>query len=131
MQIDKVALIFVRNKKLLSVVPKGKNVFYMPGGKREAGESDEQTLMREIKEEMSVNIITESIKYYGTFEAEAHDQKKGTVVRAICYTAAFEGEPKPSSEIESIAWLSSADANKVPPLGKLILADLKKKGLIE
>lgn len=131
MQIDKVALVFVRNKKLLSVKPKGKNVLYMPGGKREKGETDEQTLVREIKEELSVDIVPGTMKFYGTFEAEAHGQEKGAFVKAICYTADFIGEPEPSSEIAGIAWLSSKDTGKVPPLGKMILADLKKKGMID
>ncbi len=131
MEIDKISLIFVKNKKLLSVVAKGRSTFYMPGGKREKGESDEQTLIREIKEELDVDVIPETIKYYGTFKAQAHGKEKGVIVKSTCYTAEIKGEPKPSSEIERIVWVSSADAGKAPPVGKMILEDLKKKGMIE
>ncbi len=131
MEIDKLALVFVKDRKLLSVMAEGRDVFYVPGGKREKDESDEQALTREIKEELSVDVIPETMKYYGTFTARAHGKEKGTMVKATCYTAQFKGEPKPSSEIIRIAWLASSDADKVPPLGKLILADLKKKGMVE
>jgi 8-oxo-dGTP pyrophosphatase MutT (NUDIX family) len=39
-------------REILSTKSKGK--YYIPGGKRENGESDEQTLIREIAEELSV-----------------------------------------------------------------------------
>jgi 8-oxo-dGTP pyrophosphatase MutT (NUDIX family) len=38
----------------ISTKSKGKTKYYIPGGKRENGESDEQTLIREIAEELSV-----------------------------------------------------------------------------
>ena len=43
--IDKLAWIFIEDGKLLMVRSKGKELFYLPGGKREAGESDEQALV--------------------------------------------------------------------------------------
>ncbi len=61
--IDKLAWIFIKDGKLLMVRSKGKELFYLPGGKREAGESDEQALVREIKEEISVDLVPDSIKY--------------------------------------------------------------------
>lgn len=52
--IDKLAWIAIDNKMVLSTRSFGKDKFYIPGGKREAGESDEQALLREIKEELNV-----------------------------------------------------------------------------
>lgn len=49
--------------------------------KREDGESDKQTLVREIKEELSADIIPVSIKYYGTFMTQAHGKAEGMIVR--------------------------------------------------
>ncbi|WP_308287346.1 NUDIX domain-containing protein [Actinomadura parmotrematis] len=40
--------------RVLSTRSRGKDVWYLPGGKREAGESDERTLLREIAEELAV-----------------------------------------------------------------------------
>ncbi|WP_230406062.1 NUDIX hydrolase, partial [Plesiomonas shigelloides] len=85
MIIDKLAWILIRDGKLLTVRSKGKSLFYLPGGKREAGESDEQALLREIKEELDVDLIPETIKYIGTFEAQADGKSEGVTVKLTCY----------------------------------------------
>lgn len=87
--IDKLAYIHLANRKLLITLSKGKDTWYIPGGKREGSETDEEALIREIKEELSVDLIQQSIKYYGTFEAQAHGKPEGTIVRMTCYTADF------------------------------------------
>ena len=45
-EIDKIAFIVLKNSKILSSKSKGKNKFYITGGKREKGESDKETLIR-------------------------------------------------------------------------------------
>lgn len=47
--IDKIAFLYIKNNKILSTRSKGKEVFYIPGGKREGNESDLETLVREVK----------------------------------------------------------------------------------
>jgi len=103
----------------------------MPGGKREDNETDEETLIREIKEELDVNIKKQTIKYYGSFEAQAHGKEEGVIVKMTCYTAEFEGELKASSEIQEINWLQYSDIDKVSAVNKLIFEDLLAKGLIK
>ena len=131
MEIDKLAFIFVNDRKVLSTLSKGKNAFYIPGGKREVGESDEQALIREVKEELSVDLIPKSIKHYGTFKAQAHGKQEGVIVKMTCYTADFTGKLAPAAEIERIVWLTSKDIPESAPVDKLILTDLKKKNLID
>lgn len=55
--IDKLALLYIEDGKLLCSMSHGKDTCYIPGGKREAGESDEQALRREIMEELSVELV--------------------------------------------------------------------------
>lgn len=64
--IDKIALIYVKDKRILCTLSKGKDIYYLPGGKREKDESDTDTLLRECKEELNVEIIKDTIQYYGT-----------------------------------------------------------------
>jgi hypothetical protein len=45
-----VAWVHLENGRILCARPRGKGVFYVPGGKREGAESDLQTLLREIDE---------------------------------------------------------------------------------
>ncbi len=61
--IDKLAFIEIKNRKLLVTLSKEKDTWYIPGGKREVGESDIQTLTREIQEELSVNITSETMEF--------------------------------------------------------------------
>ncbi len=129
--IDKIAFIYIRDEKLLSTRSKGKDVYYIPGGKREAGESDFQTLVREVKEELSVDIVQDSIGYVGVYCAQAHGHDRGVIVQMTCYYADFTGELTPDSEIEEIVWLTSEDLDKVSPVDRIIMSDLKNKGLID
>lgn len=128
--IDKIAFLYIENGRILSSRSKGKDTFYIPGGKREFGESDLETLIREVKEELSVEIIPETAYLYGIFEAQAHGKAEGIIVRMTCYMAEFVGLPKASSEIEEIRWLSSEDINIISPVDKLIFADLQEKKLL-
>ena len=131
MTIDKLAWIYIKDKKLLCARSKGKDIFYNPGGKREAGETDEQALVREIKEELNVDLVPGSLRYFDIFEAPAHGKEPGVMVRMICYTGDFVGTIAPSSEIEEIAWLTSADGARTSDAGRLVLGQLKERGLIE
>lgn len=129
-EIDKIAFIYLKDKKILSSLSKGKDTYYIPGGKREEGESDEETLMRECKEELTIEIKKDSIQYYGTFEAQAHGKAEGVLVRMTCYLADFEGDLVPSSEIQELRWLDYNDLDKISPVDKLIFKDLYEKGKI-
>lgn len=129
--IDKLAYILLKNGKVLSSLSKGKDVWYIPGGKREGDETDTDALTREVEEELTVKLIPETIKHYGTFEAQAHGKAEGSIVRMTCYTAEFEGELTPSSEIDKIAFVGYDWKDKSSAVDKLIFDDLKSKGLLE
>jgi len=128
--IDKVAYLHLIEGRILSTRSKGKDKYYIPGGKREGNESDLETLYREVKEELSVDIIPESAQLYGIFEAQAHGKAEGVIVRMICYTADFVGQLQADSEIAEIVWLNYKDINNVSPVDKLIFEDLRLKGLL-
>ena len=46
--IDKVAYLHLKDGKILSTRSKGKDKYYLPGGKREGHESDMETLVSQI-----------------------------------------------------------------------------------
>eukprot|EP00547_Thalassionema_nitzschioides_P000629 CAMPEP_0194212626 /NCGR_PEP_ID=MMETSP0156-20130528/12670_1 /TAXON_ID=33649 /ORGANISM="Thalassionema nitzschioides, Strain L26-B" /LENGTH=134 /DNA_ID=CAMNT_0038940497 /DNA_START=87 /DNA_END=491 /DNA_ORIENTATION=- len=131
--IDKLALVLVRNRQQLVVRSKGKTAFFTPGGKREKGESDEQALCRECKEELTIDLVKESIAPYGVFEAQAFGKPTGTMVRMTCYTADdFLGELQPNEEVEELRWVKSDfSREKLTVTGEMILDDLKRKDLID
>lgn len=130
-EIDKIAFIYLKDGKILSTLSKGKDTYYIPGGKREENETDEETLIRECKEELDIDIKRDTIKYYGTFEAQAHGKAEGILVKMTCYIAEFKGELKASSEIQEMKWLDYSNLDvKISPVDELIFKDLFEKKLI-
>lgn len=129
--IDKLAWIEIQDGKILMARSRGKDIFYIPGGKREAGESDAEALIREIQEELAVTVQERGLNYYGTFSAQAHGQTEGVLVQMTCYQGAYMGRLEASSEIEEIRWLNYAQNDIVAPVDKIIFLDLLEKGLIK
>jgi 8-oxo-dGTP diphosphatase len=129
--IDKLAFIELRDRKVLETKSRGKDTWYIPGGKRDPGESDEQALIREIKEELDVDIDPATIEHYGTFEAQAHGKPDGTMIRMACYQAKFAGELKPSAEVEFMDWFDYSKKSLTSPVDHLVFDDLKAKNLID
>jgi 8-oxo-dGTP pyrophosphatase MutT (NUDIX family) len=128
--IDKLAYIYLKDGKILTTLSRGKDTWYIPGGKRDGNETDHQALIREVEEELTVKLRSETIKHYGTFEAQAHGKPEGTVVRMTCYEAEFDGVLEPSSEVEQMAFVGYEWKENSAPVDGLIFDDLKAKGLI-
>ena len=126
--IDKLAWLYVQDGRILCARSRGQNAFYMPGGKREAGETDHAALQREIREELSVDLVPGSLSLGGVFEAQAHGRPAGTTVRTTCYFGDYVGTLKAASEIEELAWLAYADRAKTSEVGYLIFDWLKARG---
>ena len=129
-EIDKLAWIYIKNKRLLCARSKGKDIYYIPGGKREKGETDQAALIREIKEEISVDLIPTTIKYAETFTARAHGKLDGVLVKLTCYFAEFTGEIKASAEIEEVTWLSYEDKVRCSPVTVMVMDWLKSASMI-
>ena len=143
--IDKLALILINSdNKQLVARSFGKTVYYTPGGKREAGESDIEALCRECQEELDVDLLTATktpanIVPYGTFQAQAYGKPEGTMVRMTCFRVLpreseieLENLVKPSEEVEELKWVdSNFDRDKLTVTGIMILEDLKEKNIID
>lgn len=129
--IDKIAYLKIENRKLLVTLSKGKDVWYIPGGKRDNQETDEEALIREVREELAVDIIPESVRFYGEFRAQAHGKPEGVMVRMRCYLADYRGFLNPSAEIEKMDWFVSDQKNYTSPVDHLIFDDLKSRNLID
>ncbi|NEQ66779.1 MAG: NUDIX domain-containing protein [Symploca sp. SIO2D2] len=130
-EIDKLALIEIKDRKILSTRSKTKDTYYIPGGKREGNESDEEALVREIKEELSVDLDGNTLQFFGVFKAQAHGKTEGVIVKMTCYTGSYTGELKANSEIAEIVWLEHKDKRNSSPVDNIILDYCKDKGLID
>lgn len=130
-EVDKIAFIETKDGQILSTKSKGKTKYYIPGGKRESGETDEQTLVREIAEELNIHIDKNTIEYVGTFKAQSDGAKEGVIVKMTCYRAQYEGIIKATSEIEEVRWLNYKDLDIISEVDKKIFEFLKEIGELE
>ena len=128
------ALVLVRDRRLLMVTARGRDVLYLPGGKREAGETGEDALARETREEVGLELDPASVRELTTVSTQAHGEPDGRLVHMTLYAA----EPLPSSppaapsaEVGSLHWVTTADADRCPPAGVETLRVVAGLGLID
>ena len=129
----KAAGIIIQERKLL-VNKSAKYDFYLsPGGKIDPGETPEQSLIRELKEELDIDITLADIEYWFTTEEPAANDPAKILRMEIYWVRSWEGQIKAASEIEEIKWVDST----YPPekLGSVIathiIPRLKKENLID
>lgn len=123
---EKVAWVLVCDGRVLVTRNRGVDVFYFPGGKREPGESDAETLAREIAEELRSRVDTATMVHVGTFETRRDDGR--TEFRMICYTAEYTGPLVPSNEIEESAWFGYGDRARVSAVDRMVFDTLHASG---
>lgn len=130
--IKKSAMAVIKDNKLLVVRKRGSRDYLMPGGKPEFGESAVEALQREIMEELGCGINDSSIVCLGNFEDFTTDGKARVSIGL--YSGEIVGEPKASTEIEELLWISAADAINpflTPIVKKRILPFLVGKGFLQ
>jgi 8-oxo-dGTP pyrophosphatase MutT (NUDIX family) len=81
-------------------------VYICLGGKIEPGETDVECLVREVREEASVEIDLSSIKYLAEFEAPAYGHED-TILHEKLYIGRLIGDPTPSSEVVALQYVDS------------------------
>ena len=98
--------------RVLTVRKRGTSTFMLPGGKRDAAESDIAALSRELGEEIGCDLI--SADHLGTFDAPAANEPNTRVYGSI-YLAIVAGDPTAKAEIEELLWIEP----KSPPSVRL------------
>lgn len=129
--IDKVGGIILKDKKIL-VQRKNNNreECIIPGGKREGNETDFETLKRELKEELDVELI--EAKFIGGYDDIAVFSDKKIHVQT--YLVKIEGNIKVQNEIKEAIWIDRNYEEKGIKvgsiLGKYIIPKLIDKNLM-
>jgi 8-oxo-dGTP diphosphatase len=125
----KYALCIIRDNRLLVQEEEDHDLYLMPGGRPEAGESPEATLVREIKEELGVDLLTETLRFIGSFEDKAAGPVDARIHMEL-YTGDFRGELRPCSEVKRLVWFAASDDwNKLAPItrNKILPALMERK----
>ncbi|OIV39115.1 hypothetical protein BIV57_02205 [Mangrovactinospora gilvigrisea] len=116
----------VRDGRLLHVRTRGRDAFYLPGGKIDPGESAELAVRREIREELGLELDPGSLRRLLVLTAPAHG-RPGTEVHMTLFAgepAAGSDEPRPQREIEELCWVDPADPPECAPASRRVLAGL-------
>jgi 8-oxo-dGTP pyrophosphatase MutT (NUDIX family) len=113
----------VRDGRLLVVRTRGRDAFYLPGGKPEPGESLRRALRREVAEELGIVLDPASITEAFVVHDRAHGLP-GAPLRMHCYTADGPGAPRPGREIAELAWAWPGGGVRCAPAVEQVLERL-------
>ncbi|MGN8050417.1 NUDIX hydrolase [Curtobacterium sp. 22159] len=130
------ALLLVRDRRVLMVRARARDVLYLPGGKAEPHETDLEAVIREAYEETGLRLVPEDVDEFGTVTEPAHGQAPGTLVAMTLFLVRSGGAldsvtPVASAEVDEVEWVTSADADRCPPAGVETLRRLVAAELID
>jgi 8-oxo-dGTP diphosphatase len=125
------ALALVRDRRLLMVTARGRDVLYLPGGKVEEGESGADAVIRESREEVLLELDPATVRPLFSVSEQAHGEPDGRLVEMTLFAAETPDDPRPAAEVGSITWVTTADAHRCPPAGVETLRQMSLLGLID
>ncbi|QCW51162.1 NUDIX domain-containing protein [Nocardioides dongxiaopingii] len=96
--------------RLLTVRKRGTRSFMLPGGKIEPGETPAEAGLREVREEVGVDLA--GVVLLGHFLADAANEP-GHLVDSTVFTADLPGVPAAAGEIAELRWVDPADPGDV------------------
>ena len=106
-EIEKAAGIIIKDRKAILTRSIGKNVFVPPGGKLEGSESQVTALIRELKEELGIDVTMEDLEFIDNYFAEAAGGSGKSLKMGVWMVKKYAGDMSPQSEIEEIAEVGS------------------------
>ena len=132
--IHKVAGVIIKDRRLLVVREHGKSVFFSPGGKIESGESKERVLMRELNEELGIEVLPKDLSLFGSYKAEAAGKVGSMLEMDVLLVHSYEGSLQAGNEVEELAWVTSLNEAGLE-LGSIfekhVIPELKDQDLID
>lgn len=107
-------LIVTKGDQLLLAFSKNKKAWYLPGGKLDEGETSKEALIREIKEELNIDLDPEKLTFFYHITAEAYGQNPPLTMEQDCYRYDLTEAIQPSSEIEAVQFFDLETYQKEP-----------------
>ncbi len=124
-----VAAVVVQEGRLLVVSKKAApEVFYLPGGKPDAGEEPLEALVRELDEELGVRPVAPEF----LAEIASTAALEGVPLQLTVFTAGLSHVPRPAAELAHLRWITGTetDIRLAPAVAEQILPMLRRDGLV-
>lgn len=104
------------------------DVFYIPGGKPEPGERPEETLSRELQEELGV--VPGELEHLAVVEETA--ALEGVPMHLTVFSTVLIGEPAPAAELAALRWTDGRDPDLrlAPAVEHHLLPLLRSRGAL-
>lgn len=99
-------LLVIKENQLLLAYSKKKNAWYLPGGKIDPDETAEQAIVRETKEELSIDLLPEQLQYYCHLSAPAYGEQGNTIMEQDCFLYNLTEKVVPNNEIGAVQFFS-------------------------
>src|ERR1700754_5157984 len=96
------ALALIGERRVLMVTARGRNVYYMPGGKIDPGETAAEAAVREAFEGVSVGVDPASVHPLFTVTVQAHGEPEGRLVEMQVFAGTTPDAPRASSEVDAV-----------------------------
>ncbi|HCB0451528.1 TPA: NUDIX domain-containing protein [Klebsiella pneumoniae] len=90
--------------RCLLVRKRGTTHFIQPGGKMEPDEIPVVALMRELQEELNLNLTGQDFSYVGRFTDKAINEPGRVVIAEIYHSVLTASDIQPAAEIEEVIW---------------------------
>ena len=100
--------------RALVVRKRGTTRFMQPGGKPEPGESAAATLIRELDEELSLQVVEADLTPLGTFVSAAANEPDHRVIADAFALRAQPDDVVVQAELAELRWLEPGDWTSVP-----------------
>lgn len=118
-----IACLFDESGRVLVVRKRGSSYFMLPGGKSEPGETPIQTLQRELREELGLQLDEGAFQSLGHHSAPAANEP-GHWVEAEVFQAFLTQPVQAQAELEELGWLD------LPPVRTEHLAPLLREKIL-
>lgn len=95
-------LVVTKNNQLLLAYSNNKNAWYLPGGKVDKGETPKEALIREIREELNIDLQPDKIESYKHISAPAYGESPELIMEQDIFRYDLTEKIQPSHEIAAV-----------------------------
>lgn len=97
-------LVVTKNNQLLLAYSNNKNAWYLPGGKIDKGETAKEALIREVREELNIDLQPDKIENYKHISAPAYGESPELIMEQDTFLYNLTENIQPSHEIAAVKY---------------------------